>query len=100
MADLQKLIKKHLSEKEPDISKKFQTLAVSSGWDAQAAGGVNFSSSGMSITDTHRTTVEDLEYGDGHTPAKPAMRRFKPEYEQHLSEAVEEAIMEYLGVKK
>lgn len=99
MIDLHELIADRLKETEPELYKQFSAVATSSGWDEEAAQGINFSSTGMKPKESHKTAIEDLEYGNGSSPAKPALRRFKPDYNAHLEKVVEQVISDYLRGK-
>lgn len=96
MAEFQKLFKQNLSDKTSQMTSQFKDMADSSGWDEELSKAISVGPLKMNIPTNLTDRVADTEYGNLNNPAKAAMRKFKPGFQKHITEAANMAALECL----
>jgi len=78
------------------MTSQFKDMADSSGWDEELSNAISVGPLKMNIPTTLTDRVADTEYGSLNNPAKAAMRKFKPGFQKHITEAANIAALEVL----
>jgi hypothetical protein len=96
MSEFFSFIKKDLSEASETLTKKFQELANSAGWDPSAANAVSVrNGNDFNIEKSMQQQVEDIEYGSLGKPALAVMRSLQAEMDQTVIKILGKAASDY-----